>query len=288
MTTAAVCLIVKNEAQYMVEWIAHYLALGFDEILVYDNDSTDMSAAMLESFATREPRIRLEAWPDVAGEVPQITAYNDAISRVKSEWLAFFDADELLVLKQHANIGDFLARYPMQAGTVAINWLLFGSSGQKAYVDDLQSRRFRWCARDEPKTKNRFVKSITKVRAVTRASSHSAQLKPGFLHYTDRVEPTEILQECKTPTASHEVAQVNHYVVRSAEEFVAKRARGNVARASNHPEKFGRDEYFWQTHDTNHREDWAIDPWIERARDIRIRLRQHLVQDQLLPRKMEA
>ena len=285
MISAAVCLIVKNEAKYMVEWIAHYLALGFDEIFVYDNGSTDNTFSVMESLARRERCIRLKAWPDVAGEVPQITAYNDAAGLVESDWLAFFDADELLVLKRHACIQDFLARYPAQAGAVAINWQLFGSSGALDYVDELQSVRFRRCTRDEPLTKNRHVKSIVRVGSIVQASSHIASLKPGYLYYDEQVEPVGIIEGAKTVVPTHVVSQLNHYVVRSAQEFREKRARGNVARVSDAADKFGRDDAFWRSHDRNDQEDSSIDPWIDRAGHIRSRLRYHLAEDGVSTRR---
>ena len=262
----------------MVEWIAHYLALGFDEILVYDNTSTDNTFSVVESLARFESRIKVRAWPDVDGEVPQVTAYNDAVAWVQSEWMAYFDADELLVLKQHACIQEFLSHYPDDAGAAVINWLSFGSSGAQAYVDELQSIRFRRCAREQPGCKNRFVKSIVRVAAIERASSHTALLKPGYSYCNDQMQPVEIVSGAKTLASSHAVAQLNHYVVRSRQEFQEKRARGNVARTSDALDKYGRDEAFWEAHDTNHLEDSAIDPWIERAGHIRSRLRQHLAE----------
>ncbi len=36
--------IAKNEAPYFLEWIIyHKYIVGFDEIVIYDNDSTDFS-----------------------------------------------------------------------------------------------------------------------------------------------------------------------------------------------------------------------------------------------------
>lgn len=37
----AVCAIVRNEARYMVEWVAYYAAIGVDAFIIYDNGSTD-------------------------------------------------------------------------------------------------------------------------------------------------------------------------------------------------------------------------------------------------------
>jgi hypothetical protein len=172
-----------------------------------------------------------------------------------------------------------LQAFPDEAGAVAVNWMLFGSSGHLEYVDELQSIRFRMRAKDQPQTKNRFVKSIVRVRAADRASSHVPALKTGFAYYDERARPVEILDNAKTPAASHEYVQLNHYVVRSRQEFQEKRARGNVARANDAPDKFGRDEEFWRSHDTNHVEDSAIDDWIDKAGPIRSRLRGYLADD---------
>jgi glycosyltransferase involved in cell wall biosynthesis len=277
---AAVCLIVKNEARYLVEWVAHYLAMGFDEILVYDNGSTDSTAAVVDSFARRESAVTLHAWPDLPGRVPQTSAYADAMHRTRCEWLAFFDADELLVLKQHDRIQEFLGRYPDETGAVAINWLLFGSSGQRSYVDELQSIRFRMCARNAPGTKNRFVKSIVRVDATAEAGVHTVRLKPGFRYYGDDGQLRSLLGDAKTATVSHEYAQLNHYVVRSLQEFREKRARGNATRTIESPEKYaGRDERFWKSHSTNHREDSAIDPWVAKAAGMRRKLLSYIAAD---------
>jgi hypothetical protein len=279
-STAAVCLIVKDEAPYLVEWVAHYLTLGFDQVLVYDNGSRDATASVVGAFARRLDSVTLKPWPDQPGRIPQASAYADALEQTQCEWLAFFDADELLVLRQHGRIQQFLARYPDQAGAVAINWLLFGSSSQRNYVDELQAIRFRMCARNDPGTKNRFVKSIVRVKAALIPGAHTASLKSGFEYYGDNGEPVELLGDAKTKSVSHEFAQLNHYVVRSLEEFRDKRARGNPARMIDAPDKFsGRDDEFWKTHSTNHREDSAIEPWVAKAAGMRQKLLSYLVAD---------
>lgn len=280
------CLIAKDEARYLVEWVAHYLALGFDEILIYDNGSRDATPAIGEAFARRLDGVAFHGWPDRPGRIPQTSAYADALGRTRCEWLAFFDADELLVLKRHSGIKPFLARYPGQAGAVAINWLLFGSSSHSRYVDELQATRFRMCARDAPGTKNRFVKSIARVRATSNVAVHTVGLRPGFTYYDSGVEPVELLGNSKTAKVCHDQAQLNHYVVRSLEEFREKRARGNATRARESPDKFsGRDEHFWKTHSTNHRPDSAIDPWVQRAAGIRARLVSYIAADGISPQR---
>lgn len=270
MTTTTVCLIAKNEAPYMVEWLAHYITLGFDRIVVYDNDSSDATAEMVRACADIFPGVHLRNWPAVSGEVPQTAAYADAVKQADTDWIGFFDADELLVLKQHDSIARFLDRYPDEAGGVAINWLLFGSSGEAEYREELQAERFRMRARSDSGTKNRFIKSLARVSAISEPLVHCVLLHEGFSYFDDAVQRVELLNSAKTAVPSHEFAQLNHYIVRSRGEFAEKQRRGNAARADNAPDKFAyRNEDFWRAHNTNHLEDSAIDPWIQRSQQSR-------------------
>ena len=35
-----ICLIIKNENDYLEEWLIHYRSLGVDKFFIYDNNST--------------------------------------------------------------------------------------------------------------------------------------------------------------------------------------------------------------------------------------------------------
>ena len=130
--SAALCAIVWNEIRSVVEWLAHYKALGFDEFLIHDNDSDN---------GTAEPLIALDEagevnyldWPHAVGRRPQRLAYEHARKVARSDRLAFFDADEFLYLRQDDGIAAFLQRFDQDVSAVAINWIVFGSGGEARY-----------------------------------------------------------------------------------------------------------------------------------------------------------
>lgn len=246
----------------MVEWLAHYVTLGFDAIVVYDNSSSDATADIVGACAVVDNRISLRRWPDLAGQVPQTTAYADALERARTEWIAFFDADELLVLNQHNHIHEFLRRYTEEAGAIAINWLQFGSSGETSYRNELQSIRFTWCGHND------MIKTIARVRCATNPFSHAVDLLSGS-YFNDRAEPIELHNKCRTPYISYDFAQLNHYILRSAQEYEEKRARGYVARAPGEINYPPRDDTFWRLNDKHTRQDAAIEKWIVRSADAR-------------------
>ena len=275
--TATVCMMAKDEAPYLVEWLAHYLALGFDRLVVYDNGSTDTTSDVMRICCEVDPRIAVHPWPDLPGRIPQNDAYQHALEAAKTEWIAYFDADELLVLKQHNSIQSFLARYDEGTGAIAINWLLFGSSGEAYFRDELQATRFRMCASNAvPGTENNYFKTIARVSHAGVPRPHSVSLARG-LYFTDECQPVEgfdTSNPAKTRTVSHTYAQLNHYVVRSRRECEQKKARGNAARAPEAMDKFtSRGADYFERYDTNHVEDRAIEPWIARGELFRRRFK---------------
>lgn len=271
--TATVCLIIKDEARYVAEWLAHYVALGFDEILVYDNGSTDGTTEILQRWAAALGRITLVDWSAPPSNRPQVAAYADGLARCRTDWIAFIDTDELLVLHGDDSIGSYLAKAPATVGAIAVNWLLFGSSGETAYRPEAVATRFRQCAAPAW-GKNKFFKTIARVGAVAGIDHpHSVQLSPGYLYVDSDFHEVAFEEPAKTATISHRRAQLNHYVLRSAEEYEEKVQRGNVNLRDDHTRKRAKfTEEFWRHHDTNHREDRSIDIWIERARPIHDRL----------------
>src|SRR5215467_12408190 len=168
--TAALCAIMKNEGAYIPEWVAFHRSIGFDEIFLYNNDSTDNSADLL-SRLDAAGIITVVDWPSVAGVAPQCTAYTDVLPRVKSEWVCFIDADEFVNLKRDDSVRTFLHRFPAEVSAVAMNWRLFGSSGLIAAADDPVIHRFTRCSRRETPV-NRHCKTMARVRDIREMHIH--------------------------------------------------------------------------------------------------------------------
>lgn len=272
MTTTTVCLIAKNEAPYLVEWIAHYLALGFDKLVIYDNGSIDSMARIIETCADLEPGIEFRPWPDRPGHAAQNTAYADALARADTDWIAFFDADELLVLNLHDSIQEFLDRYPANAGAIGINWVMFGSGGETSYRKELQAVRFRMCSFDS------HIKTIARVSVATPPPypipiAHRVGLREG-VYYTDTVEELVFSERpANSETTSFECAQLHHYLLRSAEEFRWKIERGLATRVPG-DKNCVRDQTYWERNERNKivREETArIDRWTAAAAPRRAR-----------------
>lgn len=147
----AICMITRDEHEYLREFIDYYKSIGFDDIILYDNEPK-------KPVDIQEEGVIVVSWP--IHLVQNVTkAYADCAVRFKDnyKWIAFFDSDEYLILKKHNNVKDFLAEYENYPA-VAINWLCFGSSDIETHVSHADYNRH--CAFDN--IINRHVKSIIK------------------------------------------------------------------------------------------------------------------------------
>jgi SAM-dependent methyltransferase len=216
-----VTAIVRNEAPYLLEWIAHYRVLGFEQITIYDNQSNDGTPRILAPLA-RAGIVNALYWK--ARKDRQHRAYDNALRRLRPhiEWCLFVDLDEFLVLDPGLTLNDLL---PVDPGISAIGipWRIFGSGGQRNRGAELVIERFTKAA----PTFHRLVKSLVRLQDARKMGIHVPKTING------RVTDIQGLPlDLNTPRTAPSVARVYHYFNRSWEEFVYKRLRGDVASLS--------------------------------------------------------
>lgn len=123
----SLCMIFKNEAPYLREWLEYHILLGVDHFYLYNNNSDDDFAEVLSPYI-REGRVTLVDWER---NYCQVGAYEHCYkaSREETRWLGFIDADEFLNLSFEA--GDaktFFAKYEAWP-SLFLFWRMFGTSG---------------------------------------------------------------------------------------------------------------------------------------------------------------
>lgn len=122
----SLCIMFKDEAPYLREWIEYHLMVGVDHFYMYDNNSSDGYKSVIESYLD-EGLITLIPWPE---EHAQVKGYEDCIRRFQgeSDWIGFIDVDEFLVPVAEESLVTFLDRFSNRPA-VLVYWRLFGSGG---------------------------------------------------------------------------------------------------------------------------------------------------------------
>lgn len=218
----AICAIAKNEGPYFHEWIEWHRKQGVEKFYIYDNESTDGTREVLEPYIASG----LVDYTYFPGQKMQLAAYDDCFERHRLEmrWLAIIDLDEFIVPIKDRSIPEFLHRmekYPV----VEINWLVYGSGGAKKQEPGGVMERFRRHSLPEHRL-NTHVKSIVDPRRVCgMIGCHEAARLSGKAADSHGVPLTKGFRDRKP---QQDVIRINHYAIKSYEEFLSKRARGRA------------------------------------------------------------
>jgi glycosyltransferase involved in cell wall biosynthesis len=124
--TVAIVVPNYNHARFLPESLGSIAGQSRapDEVLIIDDCSTDDSCAVIESFLSRHPNWRLIRHTDRQGVVQR---QNEALSEVRSDWITFLGADDLLDRDFLVRATDLAARHPA-AGLVCGCVEVFGAS----------------------------------------------------------------------------------------------------------------------------------------------------------------
>jgi glycosyltransferase involved in cell wall biosynthesis len=177
----AICCIAKNEARYLLEWIAYHRVVGVEHFLVFDNESDDGTTEILNALAAKGI-VEHVPWVVVKnGGSPRLSAYADSLRRLRdrAKWTAFIDLDEFLLPRDSDDVKVVLRNFDDAAGLV-VPCRIFGSSGDATSHDELVLRRFTRPLPDQYNL-DQTVKSIVRVRHVREMGAHTPVLDQGSL-----------------------------------------------------------------------------------------------------------
>ncbi len=258
---------MRNEGPYLLEWLAHHRAAGVSDFLIYSNDCEDGSGAMLGLLHAAGV---IEHVPQPGGPKVQWRALKDAETRERrrrADWIAVIDCDEFINLRSPLNNIPQLVSQLGEAEAITLPWRLFGSGGAVRAGDAPTTERFTRAAPQPcayPVAASFFKTLFRRDSRFNRLGIHRPrQRDPGrhgaalWVDGSGKPLPESFaLKETRInlyglPPAT-DLAQLNHYSLRSAEEFMVKRARGlpNRDRAV--------DMAYWVERNLNAEEDHSI------------------------------
>lgn len=223
-----VVAILRDEAAYLLEWLAHHRSVGVADFLLYDHGSVDGTRALLRRLAAAG-LLRWIDWSRPPGPAAQLLAYDEALlsRRIDTPWAAFVDLDEFLVPRVAPDLPTLLRDLGDEAGGIAANWTVFGSDGHERATSGPVARRFRQ-ALPESHPMNRMTKCLVRVDALVSQRIHRSLLRHGRPLDGSGRPLRRNGNGLRSAERAAALLQVNHYMLKSREEFAAKLARGSA------------------------------------------------------------
>ncbi len=234
---------MKNEAPYILEWVAYHRAMGVDNFLIYTNGCEDGTAELLDRLQELGI-LQHRGNDDWKGNSPQQYALNRALKEPviqNADWIIHIDVDEFINVRcGNGTLDDLFAAVP-EATNIAMTWRLFGHNGVRHLKDDFVIRQFETCAPKycpKPHTVWGFKTMFRNIGAYSKISCHRPnKLDPGqegavkWVNGSGRDMTAETLKNGwrnSKRSIGYDLVQLNHYALRSAESFLIKRQRGRA------------------------------------------------------------
>ena len=214
----ALCLIIKNENEYLGEWLHHHKQLGIDHFYIYDNQSdVPVSEYLLKSGILPTANIDVLVWEDNAiGS--QMRAYVDCARKNQDyNYIGFLDTDEFYMSRSMDIKRDFwdIEKVYGKNDALGFYWRLYGK--QEPYFEERQPIE-AYTEYHE----NGHIKSFVRPNSIIHfPDPHKANIEGRYIN--------ELGEPIERPVGHHTSKNIwiKHIYARSLAEWKEKIARGS-------------------------------------------------------------
>lgn len=244
---------MRNEAPFILEWLAYHQAVGFDRFVIFSNDCDDGTDAILAALGRAGVITHIDHQIDPARAIAAQISDRALASGLfaPGDWCLWIDADEFLNIHDgDGHVQALCARIEAAGATgMCLGWRLFGDSGHDRFGGRFVDPAFAMAAAPGGPWDN--VKTLFRIGpGLDHFFQHKPMMTPAFwaqggcfLGPDGRVMAPDgaFMQHwiagrergrIDEAYASFDLAQINHYAVRSRALFRAKAARGRIGVAA--------------------------------------------------------
>lgn len=233
----AVIAVAKNEELYIKEWLDYHLNLGFDTIIVADNDDE----LILSGYSSEN--VVIEDYTGV--NKVQSKAYTELFIKYRKDydWIAFFDIDEFIVI-EGKNVKDFLSEF--DADEVRLNEKHFTDNDELDVIDGNYNVFNRFKIEADVPDLNRYLKSFINTKINTEIGVLGHGIYDTNIKAVNALNQPIMAASLKSKELVLEKAWFNHYRTKTIGEYIRQKTfRGGP---NNNPKRYSDwENYFFQT-----------------------------------------
>ena len=220
------CTIAKNENIYAREFIEYYLSLGFNKIIIFDNN--EINGEKFDYILGDYIKNNFVELLDIRGlSCIQIPVYNYCYRKYNQlyDWIAFFDFDEYLYIKNNTNINNYLYNFRFRnCQSIIFNWHIYDDNKLEKYDNRTLIERFKTL-----KTRSKTAKSIVRGGLPNLVFLSVHVCAKNINYFCDstgkRIFPESYL---KINLSKNYMAYIKHFYTKTAEELCIKINRGDA------------------------------------------------------------
>ena len=229
----------------ILEWAFHHLLLGFSHVFIYDHLSVTPIQSLLNEYVHNHPEnkalvdriavIRIDVNNQNQNQnqnknikIPLMNSALEYSVAENADWLLYLDADEFLTIndatfKEPNPVKQLLSLFYF-ADSLAINWLMFGSSEHETQPDGLLMQNFVHSDQKLNSHVKTFVRPAYVNRAINPHYYPTNQPSRAFAATGNAMEAMSAFNPVEMEF-QNAPAYVAHYVVQSKAEFMRRKGR---------------------------------------------------------------
>lgn len=264
LPTIAACVRIRNEARYLREWVEFHRLVGVRYFYVFDDDSVDSTREILKSYVSAgEAYVWGVSNTPCPGDGREVCAdrTNDALhgelgfrdeclraNPAGADWILMTDVDEFLYPSAGSSVPVHLSlNCDPRLAYALVRWHVFGASGHTLRPEGLTIEAYRERGREDDrgcyprltcgddKAPPICAKVLARANCVKRQGTHYVVQVSGDCIdiYVGEGKAAKVDASSSFAAAQHEQCvkplHLNHYAVRSREDFVEKFERGRIS-----------------------------------------------------------
>ncbi|MCL2061024.1 MAG: glycosyltransferase family 2 protein [Firmicutes bacterium] len=220
----SLCLIIRDENEYLEEWLKWHIKQGIQHFYIYDHSSkqpvSDFIAAHAKDYKSKVTVINWRgSYPN-----PQIDAYNNCLAKYgkESRWIGFIDVDEQVRMNTGQSVPEFLKYYESYAGVFVV-WNMYGANGHVEKT--AQPLRERFNTLSLSKACDGMGKVFVQPLLMKNMIIHNGHPIEGFIVVDEKKEYVDEGHLWKGNSTTRMIC-VDHYFTKSYQEWLEKLRRG--------------------------------------------------------------
>tara|TARA_R100001082_G_scaffold110836_2_gene91978 strand:+ start:391 stop:1173 length:783 start_codon:yes stop_codon:yes gene_type:complete len=225
MNYLSIVAVMKDELKNLPEWLEFHRNVGVEHFYLYDNNSSDATWGYIKD----------NEFDDISYfrtdmDMCQMSCYFNALTafRDQSRWMAFIDLDEFLYSPK-GDLKTQLKDFEQFAG-IAVNEVFYGSNGHKTRPEGGILKNYT----KRRKSVDKHIKTICQPQATI-----CSAFNPHSFYYLQGGAVDENKVPCRgpyNPKGTTDIFRINHYWVKSEEEYEKKLTRGRADVPSRDPQ----------------------------------------------------
>lgn len=225
--SVALCLDIRDEPLDIVEWLEYHRSIGIDKVYLMDNNSTISMIDPVWKFI-QSGFVDYDYVTIGHDEGDQRYMFQKCIDLYSQhhKYMGFLDVDEFIVIVDKSkSIFEIVNQYE-EYGGLCMNWMLIGSNGHIKRPEGGVLQNYNQC---KP---NFHIKTIVNTKKVESANIHPHNFNYHSGYYTVDSNRNKVTapynpgREQNPDPSLFEVIYVNHYLLKSREDFMKKTIAG--------------------------------------------------------------